>query len=89
MRIGEQAERGAAISVEVNGTDLPGFAGESLAALMLAAGITHFRTSRGGTPRAPFCNMGTCGECYVRVDGRQRRACLVPAAEGMKVCTDD
>jgi sarcosine oxidase subunit alpha len=32
--------------------------------------------------------MGTCYECRVTIDGvAQRRACLVPVAEGMHVAT--
>ncbi|AUW59783.1 hypothetical protein C1T17_18580 [Sphingobium sp. SCG-1] len=61
--------------------------GESVAAALLAAGVTRFRTSAvTGEPRAPYCMMGVCFECIVEVDGRpNRQACLVPVAEGMQV----
>ncbi|MBZ6379182.1 hypothetical protein B5C34_09055 [Pacificimonas flava] len=88
MRIGQEEERGPRISLVVDGRDVACHAGESIAAVLLEAGVTHFRTSRTGTPRAPWCNMGTCGECYVRIDGRRRRACLVAAQRGMEVVTD-
>ena len=37
------------------------------------------------------CNSGDCGGCTVRIDGRERAACLVAVAqvEGCEVVTDD
>lgn len=40
------------------------------AALSIARGIGGTRVSTGGMARAPFCGMGVCQECRVRVDGR-------------------
>lgn len=88
MRIGQDSERGAPISIVVDGEPVACFTGESIAAAMIAAGITRFGRGRGGAPRGPYCNMGSCGECYVRVDGRRRRACLVAAADGLRVAAD-
>lgn len=48
-----------------------------------------FRRSVQGQPRAPFCGMGICFECRVRIDGvAQQRACMVVVREGMQVATD-
>jgi len=33
--------------------------------------------------------VGDCGLCFVSIDGEARRACAVPAADGMSVLTDD
>jgi sarcosine oxidase subunit alpha len=55
-----------------------------------AAQPSRFRRSRSGSPRAPFCGIGFCGECRVEIDGvGQQRACLTPARADMRVRTDD
>jgi sarcosine oxidase subunit alpha len=77
------------IRILLDGTplDVPG--GISLAAALLNAGYSAFRTSVGGEPRGPVCGMGTCFECRVTIDGvRGRRACLEPVREGMEVVLD-
>ena len=69
-----------------NGTEFAARAGESLAATLLAAGISHFRdTAVSGAPRGPLCMMGACFDCLVEVDGvANRQACLVPVTPGME-----
>jgi predicted molibdopterin-dependent oxidoreductase YjgC len=63
-------------------------AGSSVAAaLRVAGGMGVARTSVSGEPRAPFCGMGVCQECRVRVDGRGRLACQAVCVEGMRVET--
>ncbi|MDX3806741.1 (2Fe-2S)-binding protein [Bosea thiooxidans] len=61
--------------------------GDSLAAALLAAGISALRQSPvDASPRAPYCMMGVCFECLVEIDGRQnQQACLTPAQDGMVV----
>lgn len=82
--------RGRPASIVVDGAQVAAYAGETVAAAMLAAGIDAFHTDRLGEPRAPLCNMGTCYECVVRVEGAgQVRACLTPVCDGMQVSTDD
>ena len=62
--------------------------GVPVAAALLRLGITGFRTSVQGEPRAPVCGMGTCFECRVTIDGRQhQRSCLVPCTPGLDVRT--
>ncbi|MDO4723674.1 MAG: (2Fe-2S)-binding protein [Comamonadaceae bacterium] len=39
-------------------------------------------------PRAGFCVMGACQDCWVRLaDGRSIRACQSPLEPGMSICT--
>jgi sarcosine oxidase subunit alpha len=78
--------RGPALSVTLDGQTLAGHAGETIATLMLAAGLPA-RKDSAGAPRGLWCNMGSCGECTVRVEGRQVRACLTPAEDGMVIET--
>ena len=69
-----------------NGAEVAARAGESLAAALLSAGVTHFRdTALSGTPRGPLCMMGACFDCLVEVEGvANRQACLVTVLPGMK-----
>jgi D-hydroxyproline dehydrogenase subunit gamma len=54
-----------------------------LTALLLAQG--HLRNSEfGDGPRAGFCLMGACQDCWVALaDGRRLRACTTLAVDGM------
>lgn len=69
------------------GIEVPAQPGQSIAAALVAAGITDWRTTRGkGRPRGLFCGIGVCFDCLITVDGaRAERACLVPAADGMRL----
>lgn len=41
-----------------------------------------------GKPRAGFCGMGVCQDCWVWVEGRQRvRACTTSLSEGLRLTT--
>ena len=75
------------ISVEFNGRPLmvPGQC--SVAAALLAASVSRFRsTPVSGAPRAPYCMMGVCFECLLEIDGvANRQACLVTVQPGMKI----
>lgn len=64
--------------------------GTTVAAAILNLGIGRFRRSVAGSPRAPLCGMGICFECRVMINGsRHERSCLITAAPGMEVSTDD
>lgn len=78
------------ITIEIDGEVVAVPANVSVAAAIFHCGITSFRVSVGGQPRAPLCGMGTCQECRVTIDGvPHRRACLEPVREGMRVTTAD
>jgi hypothetical protein len=68
-----------------NGAVIPARMGESLAAALLAAGVTHFRnTALSGTARGPLCLMGACFDCLVEVEGMANaQACLVAVTPGL------
>jgi hypothetical protein len=79
----------ATVRISVNGTPLEVPGSVSLAAALLNAGYSAFRTSVGGEARAPICGMGICFECRVTIDGVVgQRACLEPVREGMQVVLD-
>jgi D-hydroxyproline dehydrogenase subunit gamma len=76
------------IEIVVDGNRMTVKDGMPLAAALLSAGITAFRVSVTGRPRAPICGMGSCFECRVTVDGRpHQRSCLLPCVAGMIVET--
>ncbi|MBT4269489.1 MAG: (2Fe-2S)-binding protein [Deltaproteobacteria bacterium] len=61
--------------------------GDSVAAAVLANQGEYTRTSVvGQTHRAPYCQMGICFECLMKIDGiPNQQACLIEVREGMKV----
>ncbi|GHJ36808.1 (2Fe-2S)-binding protein [Streptomyces sp. TS71-3] len=76
------------LTVTVDGTPVPGVAGQTLAGVLLAAGRTAWRTGRGGAPRGVFCGIGVCFDCLVTVNGeRDVRACMRRARDGDAVTT--
>lgn len=57
--------------------------GESLLMALLRNGFAWRTSTRADRPRGPFCNMGVCHECIVKLEGRGAiRACLTPVGEG-------
>jgi hypothetical protein len=87
-RLTQGVRRGPTLTFEFDGASMSGFAGETIAAALLANGVAAFRRDRDGAPRGPYCNMGVCFECLVQVDGDGRpwvRACLEPLRCGMIV----
>ena len=86
---GHQAGAAGTVSVLVNGAVVRMSPASSLAAGLLAAGITAVRVSPvGGEQRAPYCMMGVCFECLVEVNGKpNQQACLITPENGMEVRT--
>lgn len=77
------------VNLFFDGRGLQAPAGCSVAAALLANGVSTFRTTPvSGAPRAPYCMMGACFDCLVEIDGQpNRQSCLVAVAEGMQVKT--
>jgi predicted molibdopterin-dependent oxidoreductase YjgC len=79
-------ERGKEVALDVDGIALRAYAGETVAAAMIAAGIQTFRRSAKGQLRGLYCGMGVCYECLVNVDGQPNvRACMTYATDGMTI----
>ena len=79
-------ERGAPVTISVDGQFVKAHTGEMLAASLLAVGIYRLRSSpTAGTSRGAFCLMGVCQECLVRIDGRLRQACMTTVRDGLVV----
>ena len=75
---------GKAISIRVDGEQLTGVEGQSIAGVLLASGRLDWRvTSIDGRPRGVFCGIGVCFDCLVTVnDEPDVRACLQRAVHG-------
>lgn len=86
MRITKGVARGEPVTFRFNDMPFSGFAGESIACALFAAGVAHLRDSpREEQPRGMFCLMGSCQECLVWVNGRKVTACQQPLVEGLEV----
>jgi hypothetical protein len=80
--------KAAAVEIVLDGTALRAFAGESLLLAMLAQGRLLRRHEADGAPRAGFCLMGACQDCWVwQPDGRRLRACTTRVTDGLEVLT--
>ena len=75
------------IMLTLEGRPVEAQQGDTLLTALLAAGAGHLRESEfGDGPRAGFCLMGACQDCWVMVEGRGRvRACTTLAEQGMEV----
>jgi sarcosine oxidase subunit alpha len=73
----------------VDGRTVAAAPGDTVAAALLAAGVTSFcRSPVSQAGRAPYCGMGVCFDCRVTIDGvGSRQACLTPVRNGMDVQT--
>jgi D-hydroxyproline dehydrogenase subunit gamma len=82
LRLAETNRR--PIRLKVGDRTIEALEGDTLlTALLLAQG--HLRNSEfGDGPRAGFCLMGACQDCWVALaDGRRLRACTTLAVDGM------
>ena len=78
-------------SFQLDGKTIPFRDGQTVAAALVEHGITSWRVTRfAGRPRGLFCGIGICFDCLVVIDGvPNQRACLVAAASGMAVSTQN
>ncbi|HEU4806858.1 MAG TPA: (2Fe-2S)-binding protein [Homoserinimonas sp.] len=77
------------VTITVDGDQLSGVAGQSIAGVILANERLSFRrTSVHDKPRGVFCGIGVCFDCLVVVDGIEDvRACQRRARDGDVVTT--
>jgi predicted molibdopterin-dependent oxidoreductase YjgC len=86
LALGPGLARGPKLTLSLDGSPVTAYAGETVAALLLAEGHIETRTTPGGEPRGVFCGMGVCFDCLVVVDGvPNTRACMTTVHEGMEV----
>ena len=85
-RVGETQRR--AVRIRVDGAEVSALEGDTLLVALLTSGARLRESEFGDGPRAGFCLMGACQDCWVWTeDGGRLRACSTPVADGMRVVT--
>jgi NADPH-dependent 2,4-dienoyl-CoA reductase/sulfur reductase-like enzyme len=86
-RIQSGIARGKEIEIFVNGQPVRAFEGETIGAVLAAAGIREFRrTEQLQDPRGLYCCMGTCHGCLVTVNSQPNvKACVTPVQTGQQI----
>ena len=85
----DELDTSARVTIYYNGQPVEALEGEPIAAALINAGITAFRTTqKRGEPRGIFCAIGRCTDCMMVVDGQPNtRTCVTPVRDGMRVET--
>ncbi|ANT52903.1 (2Fe-2S)-binding protein [Mesorhizobium amorphae] len=88
-RIVRLAERDRAeVKFFLDGEIRSALAGDTVLTAMLASGQVLRKSEFGPEPRAGFCLMGACQDCWVWQDeGPRIRACSALVTEGMRLRT--
>lgn len=72
----------------LDGVACSGFEGDTVLTAVLAQGDRLRPTEFSNSPRAGFCLMGACQDCWMSLaDGRRLRACGTPLEAGMALLT--
>ena len=82
-------ERELSLTIFIDGTATPARHGDTVAAAMLGSRYVACRTTAvSGAPRGPYCLMGVCFDCLVKIDGdANRQACMTTVQDGMRIET--
>ena len=76
------------IRFAIDGRSCEALSGDTLLTALLVHGRQLRASEFGGEPRAGFCLMGACQDCWVwTVEGARLRACGTPVSEGMRILT--
>ena len=86
-RVGKGVKRGKPFEIEVDGEKLIAYEGESVAAVLVAAGRRTFRwTEKKKQPRGMYCGIGLCHDCMMVINGvPNTKACQTLATPGCRV----
>ena len=73
------------LTLFLDGHPLPALAGDTVLTALLAHGRIVRRSEFGDGPRAGFCLMGACQDCWVFLEsGGRIRACTTTATDGLR-----
>ncbi|TCR66397.1 (2Fe-2S)-binding protein [Bosea sp. BK604] len=82
------ARDGRAITLTIDGREVAATEDDSVLATILTHGPRLRHLEFGGEPRAGFCLMGACQDCWVwTAQGERLRACTTPVRAGMALLT--
>ncbi|NKJ45610.1 NAD(FAD)-dependent dehydrogenase [Burkholderia sp. SG-MS1] len=78
----------APVNLTVDGNRITALEGDTLLVALRVNGRALRQSEFGDGPRAGFCLMGACQDCWVTLgDGRRVRACTTVAQDDMEVLT--
>jgi predicted molibdopterin-dependent oxidoreductase YjgC len=78
------------IPFEIDGQAFFALEGDTLLVAMLANSRAVRDSEFGDGPRAGFCMMAACQDCWVwTAEGDRMRACSTPVVAGMRIVTRD
>jgi len=73
----------------LDGRTLAALAGDTVLTALLTNVVHLGHTGLSGAPRAGFCLMGACQDCWVTTDAGERlRACSTLIENGMRLVSD-
>jgi len=76
------------VRFELDGAACTGLQGDTVLTAMLSQSARLRISEHSATPRAGFCLMGACQDCWVWTrDGHRLRACTTLLAAGMQLRT--
>lgn len=85
-RVAETGRR--ELQFTIDGRTVTGLEGDTLLTALLMNGRSLRSSEFGGGPRAGFCLMGACQDCWVSLAGGERvRACSTYLRDGLAVLT--
>lgn len=86
-RVAEKTGR-EAVPFTLDGTPASALAGDTVLTAVLTQSGQLRRNEFSGLPRAGFCMMGACQDCWISTDeGERLRACSTFIAPGMALVT--
>ena len=86
VRLAEQHR--PAVALQIDGQPATALQGDTLLVALLQHGRRVRDSEFGDGPRAGFCLMGACQDCWVWTESGERlRACSTPVQAGMAVRT--
>jgi D-hydroxyproline dehydrogenase subunit gamma len=80
--------RREAVDFVLDGMRLTALRGDTVLVAVLTQSGRLRSSEFGDAPRAGFCLIGACQDCWMHAeDGRRLRACTTPVEDGMHLCT--
>ena len=77
-----------AIGLTLDGRPISALAGDTVMTALLVNGRRLRQSEWGDGPRAGFCLMAACQDCWIWIaTGERLRACTEPARDGMDLLT--
>lgn len=78
----------AMVEIRIDGAPAQALAGDTLLVALMTRGRRVRDSEFGDGPRAGFCLMGACQDCWVWTESGERlRACSTPVQAGLAVLT--